>query len=190
MLLRTVTPATALPHSLEEIRHYLRVTSPDEDTHIEALYRAALEALQDETGLQLLQATFELSLPAFPSGREIRLPRGPAINAEEGDIAVAYTDPEGTPGTMAWAEIGASGWILYRLPEIYWPSTRAQPDAVRVTFKAGHAAASIPEAARVAVLLRTALLYEQRSPVSEVPLSAVPDTYRALRDLVSPQLYF
>ena len=162
-LTRTVAPAEPVI-SVAELREHLRLHAcPNEDTaaedsRLEALIAAATQYFEDQTGRQLVTATYVLTLPCFPRVvGEILLPKAPVIDVTE----VRYVDVVGDEQVLA-----ATDYDLYAddLPArlapafgLYWPVAWITRHAVRVTYRAGYgAAADVDPLAKQAVLLLAA----------------------------------
>lgn len=136
-------PPRAEPIHIEEARRHLRLTEDDprdEDALIEAWIAAAREAAEGETGRQLVLATRELRLDAFPSCRAIILPHPPLREV----VSITYTDDGGNVHTMSLDDVivdttSEPGRIVLRSGKA-WPSTNLQAtDGVVIRYRAGHA---------------------------------------------------
>ena len=138
---------------------------------IEACRKAALQEFERDTSRQLVTATYELTLDAFPSGEgedlDIELPKAPLIDVS----SVKYLDTAGVEQTLAstvWEKSAPDPDVpgVVRLKyDQSWPATRDQRDAVRIRFTAGYgAAAAVPPLIKAAVKLRATALYEERVP--------------------------
>lgn len=173
--------APALPVlTLEEARMQLRVTpmfgtsppSHPEDALIADCVQAATDELEGVTGWlgrSLVQQTWRLSLPAFPSG-PIMLPLPPLQSV----TSVTYLDKDGVRQTLG--DTGASpagedysvvtdAEVGYVAPAFgkSWPSGRRQGDAVQITFVAGYASpAAVPAVVRRWIAGRLGFYYENR----------------------------
>ncbi len=149
-----VTAPALEPVSLEEAKRRIRVgsdvTSEDED--ISASIAAARRAVERETGRALITQTWEGRLDGFPGGMEIPLPYPPLQSVS----SVQYVDTDGNLQTLATTEYtvdttGVSGRIFLQWGKS-WPWTRAEPNAVRIQFKAGYGpAAAVPEDLRAEI---------------------------------------
>jgi uncharacterized phiE125 gp8 family phage protein len=189
MSLTLVTPPAVLPLTLTQVKQHLRVDHDDEDATIAAILSAATSHLDGREGLLgrcLLEQTWELRLDAFPCrwtgqtvtrDRAIEVPLPPLREV----VSVKYVDENGDLQTLAPSvyQIIAGGFGLARIAEAWgqsWPVTRDEPDAVRVTFKAGYAAATeesppaagegVPTVLLHALKLIAGHLYEHREAVA------------------------
>ncbi|NOG69806.1 phage head-tail connector protein [Roseicella sp. DB1501] len=192
--LRTVTPAAALPVSIDTLRAHLRVDSLVDDDVIAIYGQAATEWVESICGRALISQTICAtlapdnpqtvtpmvwgpgpilplwSLPLLPS-RYLELPRAPLQSVSD----VRYVPRDGTEVTLT------SGTD-------YLVSTAAEPGRVMlatslppsmqrfsITYVAGYGSepAAVPAAIRNAILLLTAFLYEQRGDAGgEMPRAA------------------
>lgn len=148
-LQQTVAPA-ADPISLAEAKAHLRVEIPDEDELvIKPNIKAARKYAEDETGMQLVAATFKLTLDGFPGegrngdggiddGWRVYLPSPPLQSVS----SVQYTDTAGTVTTLAATEYRVD---ITRMPGVIepaygktWPTSRDQVGSVTITYVAGY----------------------------------------------------
>ena len=185
MGLNLKTPATTDPVSLSDMKEWMRVETGEDNGFITGLITAATEDAQNGLRRQLVTATFELTLDAFPKGRktEILLPNAPlaAINSIKYNAA-----SDGTETTWASSDYDVDtntepGRVVPAFSESY-PSTRAEINAVTVDFDAGYGSASaVPETIKVYIKYLVSHMYEFREPVvSEGTVSSVPQTIKRL----------
>lgn len=176
-----VTAATTLPISVADAR--LQLAGPengDDDAKIERALRAAIEFVEQATGLALSPQTLEYRLDTWPlwcagyrRGYEIDLPRKPVRDV----VSIEYLDADNNLQTVAGANWswrhtpeGATIRFLntYSFPTLYVDSK----ETVRITFDAGfddpEASGSgddpnlaLPPSAIEAVLLKAELLYDR-----------------------------
>lgn len=156
-------PATE-PLTTAEAKAHLRVEHSDEDALIDGYTKAARELVEARSGLQLVTATWDVTFDDFPCGREpLKLPKWPAQSV----TSVAYNDTAGASQTWSASEYRVDvtrqpARITPRVDYSY-PSTIREPNAVTVRVVAGYgAAAAVPQAAKQAILLLLAHLYEHR----------------------------
>lgn len=138
---QVATPPAAPAVTLEEIRLHCRVDGYDEDVYLQSLVTAATDYLQSITGRIFVTTALELALPAFPA-THIVLPGVPLVTA----ASIAYTDPDGATQSLTLAgedyQIDTRA-LPGRIQPAYagsWPTTRDIPNAVVVSYVAGHAA--------------------------------------------------
>lgn len=178
------------PLDLDQCKKHLRFSPTTEDTLIDGWISAARQYFEEQTGRQLIQATYELWLDAFPLG-VIELPRPPLLTVE----SVGYVGSDGTVVDMdqgtysvkapAGPQAGC-GWIQ-RGYGVTWPTVRTgssfQDDvgAVRVRFTAGYGSTpgDVPELVRSVLYLLVANFHKYRadqiethfgSALSQLPL--------------------
>ena len=149
------------------------VPPADDPAYIEGLISAAREQVEGyECRIQLLDATYDGYLDSFPCANVIELPKPPLLDV----VGVFYIDTDGvereftswtdklnwTPGVIP-SELPAPGYILLDYEES-WPSTRCQPDAVRIRFRCGFGdeAADVPRAIKQWIMIAAGTMYEHR----------------------------
>ena len=173
------TPPDAEPISLDEAKAQSRLDADltDEDTLLAAYIAAARGAIENETGRQLVTATYELRLDAFPRReRYMAIPRPPLQSVE----SIVYLDSSGAPQTMDEAlyaaDTASDPGVIALASTASWPATLWQRNAVTITYMAGYGdePTAVPGPLRAALLLWVAALYEQREDMSEKPLTQFP----------------
>lgn len=182
----TVAP-TSEPVTLAEARAHCRITTPDEDALLAAYIFAARKHVEHHTGLLLMPQTVEMTLDAFPDSDYFELARAPVQSVS----SVTYVDSAGS--VQAWP---AANYVVdqYRhrpaLRLAYgaaWPTARAQPNAIVITFLAGFSVISPEwEPIRQAMLMLVGHFFENREAVNvggsvnEYPLAvdALLSTFR------------
>jgi uncharacterized phiE125 gp8 family phage protein len=181
---QTVAP-TSEPITADDVKTHCRIDVDDEDSYIGDIIEAVRTHVEDYTDLQLMTATWALTLPAFPSGRIITLSHPPLQSVS----SIAYLTSSGT-STMSSDDYRV---LTDRTPgqiqiedNTDWPSLYYDvEDNVTVTYKAGYASASaVPAAIKHAMLLLCAHLYEQREPI--IVGSAISSVPMSVRSLLYP----
>lgn len=163
-----------------------RVDFSDEDDLLDVYITAAREYFEEETGRQLIQATYTLTLDRFPPTRHeaIRIPRPPLQSVS----SITYTDVDGTPQTWAVSEYTVQtydgptarpGRVFPNEDETYPTDVADVPGAVTVTFVAGYADSSVPKAWQVAMLMLIADMYAIRE--AQVTGTIISDNKTAMR---------
>ncbi len=152
MALSRVTAPTAQPVTLPELKAYMRLTHSDSDVELQGLIEAATELLEAQTYRQIVTATWERRLDRFPAnGVAIKLPRPPLAAV----TSLQYVDPDGVVQTWAASNYVVSNRTVYgelwTAHDVSWPDIRYEREAVRITFTAGQARASVPERIKTAV---------------------------------------
>jgi len=192
-----ITPPAAVPISLAELKAQVRVDGPHEDALLAGYIRAATDAVENMTGLRLIDQLWEWSLDAFASAfphrcSAIPLPLAPLLALEQ----ITYLDAQGVAQTLpndvylirGLGSVQPAQLIL--APGKTWPSTWHGPGVVLIRARYGwldHN--SVPEALRQAVAMLGAYWFNQREaasigpdsgPVSHVPYSVreICDSYR------------
>lgn len=152
------------------------------------LYRDAVEAALDgpggELGRSLITQTLSVTLDEFPYHRDaIRLAYPPAQSV----TSITYVDSGGVAQTLDPARyrfVRRGAWQSEIAPAYgaTWPATRAVPQAVTVTWRAGFgpAATDVPSDVVAAGLLMVQDLYEQRAATVAAALAENPAVERLL----------
>jgi uncharacterized phiE125 gp8 family phage protein len=186
-----ITPPAAAPISIQEIRAQCRVDDASEDALLMAYVRAATDAVEQMTGLRLIDQTWEYAIDAFPERCGwIRLPLAPLLAL----TSIVYLDAQGVAQTLPVTTylLGGLGSTtparIILAPNQTWPSNWHGVGSVIIRFRAGwidHNGA--PEALRQAVMMLAAYWFSQREaaaigpdsgPVSHIPFG--------VRELVEP----
>lgn len=177
MALVTLTPATALPVSLEELKRHLRIEDDEQNHLLVDLLTAAVAVVELDTGRQIMPATFRLDLPRWK--KPLLLPKAPVASI----TTVRYYSPDDT------LEADISGNFLEELaaippsiapaPGYALPALSRRADAVQVAFVAGYTtAALVPEALKIAVRMLAGYLF--RAPWGAEDDSQRPMGYEGL----------
>lgn len=163
----TTAPATE-PLSLAEAKAHLRVDGTDEDTLITNLIEAARDVFEQETGRQVITATYRGSLDRFPVRSTIAIPKPPLQSI----TSITYLDSAGAIQTWAASEYTVSTFsgpfalqgMIFPVANETYPDTFPLPNAVTVNFVAGYGGAStdVPEGVRAAIKGIVGELFEQR----------------------------
>lgn len=197
-LIQTIAP-TVEPCTVAELKAQARIDTAqaEEDGILQLYLTTARQQVERETGRQVMLATYEMRLDAFPcTGSDwwdwqpgMKLPRPPLLALS----AVTYVDDAGVIQTMDPADYvvdtASDPGRLLLAYNASWPSPRNQPHAVKVTFQAGYGATydtgsstwlpdvdKVPAGLKTIILLWAALLYENREPVGEKETFQVPLT--------------
>jgi uncharacterized phiE125 gp8 family phage protein len=183
--LSLVTGPASEPLTTAEAKLHARVDHDTEDALIGELIEGARELFEQQTGRQLVEATWQVRLDGFPRGREpIRLPKPPLLTV----VSVTYTDSAGASQTWDPAEydvIAPSGpyaapGLVMPKPLKSYPSTYSGRATVTVTFTAGYLA--VPTAVKDALRSIVADLYLNReAQIAGVSITQNP----ALAQMVS-----
>lgn len=174
MSLKLITPPASEPVTLDELKAYARIDEDADDELVTSLGIAAREHIETVLGRQLVTATYEMTLPAFPGDGVIRLVRPPVQSI----VSLSYRDRQGDTVTMLPADyqidLQADPATVH--PVRYWPVAGSYIDAVTVRYVAGYGdPADVPERIKLAIMALTAWWYEQREPaVVAMTSSKVP----------------
>jgi uncharacterized phiE125 gp8 family phage protein len=173
MALTLTTAPAAEPVTTAVAKSHLRVDLSTDDTLIDALILAAREMAEEYTRRALINQTWTWNLDRFPasSNDALLVPKAPLSSVS----SIAYIDNEGDSQTWSSALYDVTtpagprcerGRIAPAYGEI-WPTTRAQMDAVTITFVAGYGTAStdLPGPVIQAIQLIIGRLYEHREDV-------------------------
>lgn len=165
MRLELITAPTTQPVTLAEVKTRLRIDDASDDAGVNRLIAAATAHAESMCRRAFVTQTWALTLDAFPCG-SITLPLPPLQTVDE----ITYVDVNGTTTVLASTEylVDKNGLVgmVHRAYQKSWPTTRAQPMAVRVKFTAGYgAAASVPADLVSAMMLLVAHWDQNREPV-------------------------
>lgn len=157
---RTVTPPTFTPITLEAAKAHLRVRSTDEDSLITSYIASTVDHIERFTNRvlanQLMEATW-CGFPAFPEA--LFVPRNPVTEI----VSLKYTDTDGEEVTISdfrWNE--ASSEVVYPAFRSAWPSAMDELGSVRLRFRAGYDEGLAPGAVLLAVEQLLEHLYYNR----------------------------
>ena len=162
MTLTLISPPTAEPVTLADIKAHLRVSHDSEDALISSLVKAAREELEQATGLALISQGWRLFLDCWPGTQTVLIHKAPVIAL----TAVTIYDADGAPYSPL-----LSGFLLDRFSR---PARIAVPDAVtdpgkklngiEIDFTAGFGATGVdvPDGLKRAIMLLAAHWYEFR----------------------------
>lgn len=151
------------------MKAHLREDNPDQDAVIDAMLRAATRTVEMFTQRLIVRRAAVLRTQSLPCGRDgLRLPGGAVDQVTSMSI-------EGAAFT-AFEVIGASPAIM--VPTADWPVVTQEGYPVAVNYTVGPLVASADLLA--AVKLIAAELYERRSNASEMSISEVPLSAKAL----------
>ena len=161
------------PISLEEAKAHLRVTDDSEDALIELYVRAAREWVENYTGHTLLARTFTQRFNAW--GDYLTLYHHPVTTVPT--IEYDSADDDQAAFTDYAFSLGQRPMRIY--PTSSFPSLRSN-GYITVTYTAGYAEGTVPDALIQAVLLTIGHWHTTRASVSEDAMQEVPLAVRSL----------
>lgn len=140
MQVRKITVSDELPIPLDAAKKALRIDHAFEDDVVERKLRAAVEFVEERTGLVLRPTTFRASLGRWPFEGEVRLEQHPVRDV----VAVRYLGAGGGPAIEVPGD--DYDWrILETGAEVYFFSSWSFPalldesrDPVTIEFEAGY----------------------------------------------------
>lgn len=172
-----ITAPASEPLTLAETKLFLRVDFNDDDVPINNLIVSARETFEQETGRQLITATWRGFLDRFPrwSYEAIEVAKPPLLSV----ASVLYVDSSGVQQTWDAAEYDvqvfagskAQRGMISPKADFLYPTTRRVPNAVTVNFDAGYA--SVPRELKQALLTWIAHLYKNREAYATSGFSEV-----------------
>lgn len=177
MRLELITAPTTEPVTLAEVKTRLRIDGSTDDAGVTRLIAAATKHAESICRRAFVTQVWALTLDAFPCG-SISLPLPPLQTVDE----ISYVDATGAtivlPSTEYLVDKYGMIGMVHRAYNKQWPTTRAQPMAVKVKFTAGYGAAAVVPADLVSAMMLLIAHWDQnREPVvvgtivSAVPLS-------------------
>ena len=178
-MVKVITPPTAEPVSLAEIKLYTRAdeSSTAEDGLLQMLIIAAREYCEKYQNRAYITQTLELVLDAFPQcSQPISLPRGNL----QAVSSVTYMDASGTDHNLDQSDyIVLPGEPMGQIaPVEFWPvDALHMAGSVRIQYKAGYGdtADKVPARAKQAIQMLCAFWYDNRSAVAIGTVSAKLD---------------
>ena len=175
--LSMVTPPGADVLTSDQVKLQLRIDGTEFDTAIPGWIAAATKRAQTELRRQLINATFDLFLDAFPAC--IELPRG--ANAV---THVKYYDAAGVLQTLApavyVADVARQPGRIVCADGDSWPTVERRLSAVQVRFVAGYGpgAADVPAEVKQWMLMQIGSMKKlAESVVTGVSVSEIPNRF-------------
>ena len=162
------TAPASEPLSTPDAKDWLRADDANDDLLIKDLVRTARIVFEQNTNRSLINTVWKLRLDEFPSGTmPIKLPRAPVSVV----TSVQYVDGDGA--TQTWSttkyevDLFDAVTTIRPIDAESYPTTKAQIQAVTVTFTAGYGAdqTTIPHDILTAVKLLLTSMYEHRDSV-------------------------
>lgn len=171
---------TLEPLDLEEVKKQRRFSPTTLDTLFDLWISAARQHVEEQTGRQLMTATWEYWLDAFPCHCEIELPHPPLQSV----VSVKYDDGDGEEQTLdadSYRVLNPQGDLCQRgriaiAAGASWPITATWAKAVRIRYVAGYGSApgDVPELIRFALLQLVGHFHRFGEEVQEGTLAPLP----------------
>lgn len=183
MSLQIITPPTAEPVTVQDVKDELRLTVTVDDALIQRLITPAREYAEKRTRRSLAVATYAAFFDRFPCPSEpLRIPAPPLLAV----TGVKYLDNSLTPQT--WdpieyyvANMQSPGLIVPK-PGCVYPSPVLVPGAVEVDFKAGYGDPSgpaLPKLIKEGICRMTMYLYSHPEVITSEGLKESPVSFAA-----------
>ena len=168
-MIKLVTPPSAKPLSNAQIKAWLRLSDDemtDQAETISVILDTVVKSCVEATGMQLMQATYDLFIPVVTEKRS--LPYPPLISID----SVSYIDSEGTTVNVSYTTDLNShyGFGMLRVQTADLPVvtdySKTVENPVKIRFTAGHASASEINPELISAMLKHfATLFEMRENV-------------------------
>jgi uncharacterized phiE125 gp8 family phage protein len=180
----TVRSSSPSPVSVAAMKSHCRISGVWDDDVLPGFIEAATGFIEQATNTTLRPTDYRLVLDGFPVGREIKLPRPPAIEVE----SVAYTDADGSGLLLDASDYAADiasrpGRIVLR-NGLAWPQTSNDAACVVIDYRAGHEG-ELPPLLRQGVLLLAAYFYEHREAATDRTITELPLAIRSIIEMHS-----
>lgn len=174
---KLITAASALPVTLEEVKLACRFDGTALDSDITAMLTDAVQLCEHESGQSLMPQTWELTLDAFPDSIELTRVPVSAITS------IKYIDTAGSLQTLssgAYSLDNSDGFGAAHVTPVFntsWPTTRSEPNAVKVLYVAGYAnAAAVPSNFKRQIKIFVAMMIDTPDVLSD-RLAAINKIY-------------
>lgn len=171
---------TIEPLDLEEVKKQRKVSSTSLDTLFVLWISAARQLFEEQTGCQLMTATYETRYDAFAVDGVIEVPHPPLQSV----TSVTYLDDAGDEQTVDPAtytvlapssDRPSRGRIVLNTGAA-WPTVITRPNVVRVRYVAGYGGApgAVPELVKVALFFLVGHFHRFGEDVQDAKLAAIP----------------
>ncbi|MGV8936010.1 MAG: head-tail connector protein [Allorhizobium sp.] len=180
MTYAVITPPSAEPLTLVEVKAHLRLDTGDEDALLASLIVTAREYLERQAGLCLMTQTLRLYRDQWPADGVIQILRGPVQAIEN----VTVFSSDGVPGQVSLEDHLLDGQSRPARLWLRHPKAPGQAiNGIEIDFVAGFGAtgAEVPNTLRRAVLMHVALMFAYRGAVAATDQpAAIPAGYDRL----------
>ena len=181
-------PPESEPISYDELAAHVRVDSVDDMEYLQGLISVAREYVESVTGRASLVGTWRVVAKSWKdliqsdcfAPYSIPIGRSPLVSV----ASVKYYAPDSEALTTASSTLyrvitGTEPGFIQFLAEP--PVHEDRPDAIQITFTAGHADPDLtPAVLRHAIKMLACHLYENRMPVAFASCSEIPYTLKTL----------
>lgn len=168
-----IVPPRLEPLDLEEVKKQRRFSSTSLDTLFDLWIAAARQHMEEQTGRQLITATWETRLDAFPSHGVIELPHPPlqaisSVICDKGDGTSTTLDVS-TYTVIAPAGPYARRGRIVLASGSTWPTVTDGQGAIRIRYTAGYGdtPGSVSELIRYALMMLVGHFHKFGEEVSE-----------------------
>jgi uncharacterized phiE125 gp8 family phage protein len=169
-----ILPPAALV-SLEEAKRHMVVDHDEDNDLITSLVAAATAYFDGWSGVlgrALVTQTWRQDFCGFSS--RMRLPLQPAASISSLTYFDGSNIVQTLPDTVYVLLTDAIGPFVSLKPNQTWPSAYRREEAISITFVAGSVAGDVPAPIKTAILMLSALWYENREAATDIPLDALP----------------
>lgn len=161
--LKLLNPPAEDPVTVAEATKWARITDTTENSLITSLIKAATANAEQITGRVFVTQTWTLSLDEFADEIQLLQPLASVSS-------ITYIDTNGANQTLS-NSVYVADTVEGKVYPAYnqtWPSVRAIPNAITITFVSGYGAATaVPESIKSWIRIRVATLYEHREAIAE-----------------------
>jgi uncharacterized phiE125 gp8 family phage protein len=165
----------AEPITLAQAKAQCRVTDSSEDALITSYIVAARDWVEQYTGHILVQRALTKTFSEFWDYLE--LPYRPVVSITN----IAYTDTAGAAQTLLPGVLVATSYPYRIRPVDAWPAIQTYSPVV-VTYTAGYAAGTEPQALLQAILMLVSHYHTNRGAMLEAPIQEIPLAVTSLCD--------
>lgn len=168
MNLTLITPPTALPINLEDVKTFCRVEDSDNDEILIRFMRSGVELAENYTERRFISQVWRMDIDKFEDN--IYLPYPNLISVD----SIQYYDNLNVLQTLDSSfydvsGVGGAGRVSLALGSSY-PSTYSRPEAVQITFTCGYGDASaVPYSLRDAISTMVWFLFDGRGNQLDKP---------------------
>ena len=198
MTVSVVTPPAYYPVSLQQAKDWCRIDDADETSAEDAILRMLIAAMtgyaENLTHRAFVERTLKLTVNRFPlitvDGMRwvgFELPYPPLLAVE----SIVYVDLDGESQTLATDQYVVHDWrepgVIVPSWDATWPSVRAVPNAIEVTYRAGYNPGSPqdeaghqdaqPAALKLWLHARLATMYENREQLIQGNQVEIPRAF-------------